>query len=250
MGMKRPVVLPSLALFRFFIIFLLFFGSTYAIGSFSAQDGYENTYRELKKRIANHVNFLATHAVLADKNSLVIPHSFTNVLVRELADAIRAGGTGCLRAFWKINRMELLDNEIACRDFVFLLVALYHNLACAKIFFVSGAPRRGAPERGIPWLSLAALYMRLNAIPLGKLFDILDECYTHYQAILNDYGTPAQPSASLADWFVDFWWLPTLMIGMAAATLVRWIRARQPKKSLAPSQSRDRTGGNSCLLLR
>ena len=245
MGVKRPLVLSGLALSRFLIIFLLFLGPTCVIGSSAPHEGYGNAYRELKKRITNHVNFLATHAVLSDKNSLVIPHSFTNVLVRELADAVRAGGTGCLRAFWKVNRMELLDNEIACRDFVFLLVALYHNLACAKIFFVSGAP-----ERGIPWLSLAALYMRLNAIPLGKLFDILDECYTHYQAILNDYGTPAQPSASLADWFVDFWWLPTLMVGMAAATLVRWIRARQPKKSPAPSQSRDRTGGNSCLLLR
>lgn len=242
MGVKRPLVLSGLALSRFLIILLLFCGSTYTLGFFSAQDGYENTYRELKKRIANHVNFLATHAVLSNKNSLVIPHSFTNDLVRELADVVREGGTGVLRAFWKVNRAELLNSEGACREFVFLLVALYHNLACAKNSFV--------PERGIQWLSLAALYMRLNAIPLGKLFDILDECFTHYQAILNDYGTPAQPSASLADWFVDFWWLPTLMVGMAAATLVRWIRARQHKKSPDSSQTRDRIGGNSCLLLR
>jgi hypothetical protein len=72
--------------------------------------------------------------------------------------------------------------------------------------------------------------MRLNAIPLNKLFDVLDECLNHYQTLLQEYGgSPQRENETLANWFAENWWLPTFMVSMAAATLVRWLRARQPR---------------------
>lgn len=178
--------------------------------------------RALPERIATHVFFLAAHSALTETKKLTLPMLFSDDLIKKLAVSVYANGTGCLRSFWKTHQEQVLSYETPCREFVFLLVALYHNLACAKT----------ASLRGIPWLSLAALYMRLQAIPLNKLFDILDECLSYYQSILNDYGTPHQPAASLTDWFIDYWWLPTLMVGMATVTFVRWRRAHQAKKSI------------------
>lgn len=178
--------------------------------------------RELPERIATHVYYLAAHSALTETKKLTLPSLFTDSLVRDLTDRVYRDGTICLRDFWKTEQEQVLSHETTCREFVFLLIALYHNLACSKT----------ASLRGIPWLSLAALYMRLQAIPLNKLFDILDECLSYYQSIINDYGTPHQPPASLTDWILDYWWLPTLMAGMAIATFVRWKRAHQTKKFL------------------
>lgn len=176
-----------------------------------------NKTREIPERIAGHVFFLAAHSALADTKNLILPTLFTESLVKQLTDQIYTNGTSCLRAFWTEHQEQILTRELSCREFIFLLIALYHNLACTKT----------ASLRGIPWLSLAALYMRLQAIPLNKLFDILDECLSYYQAILNDYGTPAEPAPSLSDWLIDYWWLPAFMVGMTVAAFARWLRAHQ-----------------------
>lgn len=186
----------------------------------SSNNGFamrDNAYRELRLRIAHHVHFLAAHVSLADSNRLILPSFFLHPITRELVEVIGQGGASHLRDFWKREGEYVLNTDVLCREFIFLLVALYHNLACS----------RTRSLRGIPWLSLAALYMRINAIPLNKLFDILDECLAHYQSLLQEYSVQTESTETLAEWFTENWWLPAIMLGMAAATLVRWLRGRQ-----------------------
>ncbi|MCL5436462.1 MAG: hypothetical protein M1549_01120 [Candidatus Dependentiae bacterium] len=191
--------------------------------------------RLLEERRVGHIRFLATGA-LVGREGVSIPPVFSVPLVNGLVDAIFKEGVGVLRDFWAVHGDELLSDERLFREFVLLLIALYHNLIPVTRPFARCSPVRcgsggcaafgGSPARGIPWLSLVAIYMRLSAIPLDKLFDVLDECYRYYKAILDEYATMQDGHASLADWWAEYWWLPVLFVGMGLTAFIRWMRNR------------------------
>lgn len=162
-------------------------------------------------RLDGHVSYLTEQFKINKPNFLVFPTFIVNEYTQELIEKLHED-VGSLAEFWKVHQKEILDNEYFCRQFTYVLVVLYQNLVSARF----------GNLRGIPWLSLAALYFRLNAIPLGRLFDVLDECFSYYQAIINDYSSPKD---TLSSWMMEHWWLPVFIVGMGLFSFVRWYRS-------------------------
>lgn len=133
-----------------------------------------------------------------------------------------------LAVLWESQVSHLTLDENTTREFSFLLFMVYHGL------FYQCSVENIRYYRSVPWLNLISLYLKLRAIPLTKLFDLLDECLDRYQEILNEYGGGGKEDSFL-DWLEEYWWLPAMMGGMAFITFVRWLRG----KSDAEAKSMD-----------
>lgn len=167
--------------------------------------------------VERHVSFLVEQRV--EKKNSSFYFVFSGFKCREVEFCRLAihdkGSLDPLMWTWRKHRDTILNDTFALREFTVLLVMVYQNL----ILHVDG-------RRDIPWFGLISLYMKLNAIPLQKLFDVLEECLVRYQIIFEDYSNGSLFHDSLIEWFQENWWLPTAIFTMATVSFLRWLRGR------------------------
>ncbi len=167
--------------------------------------------------IERHVSFLVEQKI--EKRSSGFYFVFSGFKCREVEFCRLAihdkGSLAPLMWTWRKHRDIILNDALALREFSVLLIMVYQNL----IFHVD-------KRRDIPWFGLISLYMKLNAIPLQKLFDILEECLIRYQIIFEDYSSGSLFHDSLIEWFQENWWLPTAVFTMATVAFFRWFRGK------------------------
>ena len=115
----------------------------------------------------------------------------------------------------KTNTSNTLDHcEVG--EFSVLLIIVYSSV------IKHHAEINGAKK--VNWLSVISLYAQLNMIPLGKLFDVLDECWKRYQEIMNMF--PKTDDQSWLEWSQDYWWVPITLIAFTAFSYLRWSRTK------------------------
>ena len=94
-------------------------------------------------------------------------------------------------------------------QFSLILISCYHmSISCY------------GKQNRFPWLSIIALYSQLNAIPLKKLFDVLDECYQHYKIIIE--SLPGDKNQSWNSWFEEYWWAPAMFMVFTLYSYINW----------------------------
>jgi len=148
-------------------------------------------------RLEPHVTFLATQKLHV--SPLLLP-GFSDARIAVCIEKIERDGTGApLRALWQACSSICTDNESFVREFSLLIFVLYDALIRSATLLAPKPTR--AQNQGlaggfvpafrmtIPWLSMISLMMKLNKIPIDKLFDVLDECLRYYTEIVTEYTT-------------------------------------------------------------
>lgn len=171
----------------------------------------------IREIISKHIRLLANHN--QDCSHLCLPENVfsddrTKGMIRDIC---RTCSLKPLLDFWTNHMPEIVGDAALTQECGILLFMIYQGLITNK-------------TRSLPWFSLIGLYMQLNAIPLVKLFDILDDCLQQYQAIFVDYGGNLPDAANLHAWLMDYWWLPTLVAATAMVSFARWYKSRPQKE--------------------
>ncbi|HBY06147.1 MAG: hypothetical protein UV38_C0002G0095 [candidate division TM6 bacterium GW2011_GWE2_42_60] len=168
-----------------------------------------------------HIAFVTEHG--AGRHFYFMFIGFSNEHIEQCRiDIENCGSLEPLRLLWQGRQKELLSDEVVLREFSILLAMVYENLLMTTMV--------RDQARDLPWFSLMSLYFKLNAIPLAKLFDIIDECLERYKAIFEDYSTH-DPRQSLSYWIAENWWLPAMVGAMMVVSFVRWYRDHVAHKS-------------------
>jgi len=168
-----------------------------------------------------HIAFVAERG--ASRHFYFMFIGFSNRYIEQCRiDIEEQGSLEPLKILWNEQQKELLSDETVLRELSILLAMIYENLLMTTL--------ARDQTRDLPWFSLMTLYFKLNAIPLAKLFDIIDECLERYKAIFEDYST-YDPRQSLSYWIVENWWLPAMIGAMAIVSFARWYRDHVSNKS-------------------
>ncbi|HBL98697.1 TPA: hypothetical protein DDZ86_03585 [Candidatus Dependentiae bacterium] len=164
--------------------------------------------------LERHISFLVTQKVKGGFYFLF--SGFKSKEVEFCRQAIHdKGNLDFLAWTWHEHRATILDDLEALREFSMLLIMVYQNLVLHV-----------GHSRAIPWFGLVSLFMKLNSMPLNKLFDILEECLIRYQMIFEDYSSEPLTIETAEEWIQENWWLPTMAVGMSIVAFIRWYRSR------------------------
>lgn len=112
---------------------------------------------------------------------------------------------------WQAIKSQPPINLDEVAEFSVALIIIYSSVI---LHLTENEPKR------INWLSLIALYAQLSRIPLGKLFDVLEECWQRYQEIMALF--PKDEKQSWHEWLQENWWVPTTVVFFALISFVRW----------------------------
>lgn len=176
--------------------------------------------RSKSESIGKHLEFLSMHIPCIFEP---LPISFVDERVHRCFMEIHATKNGnAVKRLWGLCRDDFEHDTRLLRECSLMCAVLYKELVAEKIY----SSKEEMHRANIPWIYLLPLFMRLNAIPLTKLFDVLDECLQQYQRILEDYAAFNSADSYMA-WISEYWWLPAGMIGMAVLSFMRWYNARQ-----------------------
>lgn len=112
---------------------------------------------------------------------------------------------------WEFLKNQDSD-EIVLGKFSLLLLLSYHTLFTQV-----------AHKNRLTFFSIIPLYYQLSKIPLTKLFDSLEECWTQYQAIMENYGP--EKDESFVSWVQNYWWVPLTVSVFTIVSFLQWYRA-------------------------
>lgn len=168
----------------------------------------------LTERIEQHVLYLSAYLKFSDSRKIVIPKFFfEDQCVKATIERFCDDGSVCLKDCWREYGEDILFLKRSCREFIFLLAVLYHNLSSIKSSYA----------RKMPWLSLEVLYIRFMSVSYDQLLDLLDEYFSYYQATSLDFGNSAK-SPSMCEVLVDYWWMPTILVTCMALIIFNYQR--------------------------
>ena len=110
------------------------------------------------------------------------------------------------------QKLQECNDEQVTREFSILLIVSYVMVL-----------RQTSTRDIATFLSIISLYAQLNSLPLEKLFDILEECWLQYQAILATF--PKGDDELWSSWLQNYWWLPVVVVSFTAVQFLRWYRS-------------------------
>jgi hypothetical protein len=138
---------------------------------------------------------------------------FDDPLIQECAHQIEQSRSfKPLTSTWELLQAQDV-NEVVLGQFSLLLLLSYHTVF-SKI----------TQKTRLTWLSIISLYAQLSMIPLPKLFDTLEECWSQYQKIIADF-TPDKEE-SFVSWAQNYWWVPTTIIIFTGLSFLKWFRGQ------------------------
>lgn len=123
-----------------------------------------------------------------------------------------------LQQAWEFIKNNDVD-EVVLGEFSLLLLLAYHTIFTQV-----------AQKSRITFFSIIPLYYQLSKIPLHKLFDSLEECWTQYQAIMENYAP--QKDESFSTWVQNYWWVPVTVSLFTVISFIQWYRAHFKGKSI------------------
>lgn len=113
-----------------------------------------------------------------------------------------------------------LGEEHAFREFSALLIIAY-TLA------INALARKDQHRDVMFLLSIISLYSQLSALPLSKLFDLLEDCWNQYQAIVATF--PREKEETSSAWVQRYWWVPVVIGGFTFLQFMRWYGTKKPQ---------------------
>ena len=140
--------------------------------------------------------------------------TFDDAIIQSCADEIEHQKSfKPLLKTWQTLKSQELD-EVILGKFTLLLLLSYHTLFS-----------QAADKNRVTFFAIIPLYYQLSKIPLSKLFDSLEECWTQYQAIMENYGPEKEESFS--SWVQNYWWVPLTVSAFTILSFLQWYRAHK-----------------------
>lgn len=165
------------------------------------------------ERISRHVHELATstiHVTISFKG-IVIPNNTIHDCMEKIEQ--QQSFVPLIETWDLIKRYYNHDEELLCQ-FCILLLLNYHCVINEKIH----------THRQFMFITLISLYAQLNAIPLAKLFEVLEECLQKYNEIADTLAPYENVPIYL--WIQNNWWVPTALTGFTIISYLKWRKGR------------------------
>lgn len=141
---------------------------------------------------------------------------FKDVRIQQCANKIEHGDNlKPLKLLWSQVAEDGQIDEKFIGEFCLLLFLSYESI----ITQLSDAPIKRSS-----WFAIVSLYAQLSSLPLNKLFEALDACWTQYQKMLNSYQVEGE--YSLKKWLKEFWWIIPTTVAFVIVSYARWQKTR------------------------